>query len=157
MWLNLKVILGAIVFGIGVFGVLLGLLWSAKAKTISQAPAPAILNIIEAPTETSPVPMATPTITPEPTSSQQLPTPGGEIIVGDYVQVTGTGGAGLRLHATAGVSSEVYYLAIDSEVFLVKDGPITADGYVWWLLQDPYSENAGGWGVANYLAVRQNP
>lgn len=149
--------LGAIIFAVCVISALLLLLWSAKAKTIAQAPATAILNIIEAPTETPPLPMATATSTPEPTSSQQLPTPGGEIRLGDYVQVSGTGGDGLRLHAAAGVTSEVRYLAIDSEVFVVKEGPIDADGYVWWLLEDPYTEGSVGWGVANYLAVMKNP
>jgi len=81
----------------------------------------------------------------------------GEIKIGDYVQVTGTGGDGLRLHETAGVASKVNYIAIDSEVFIVKDGPVDADGYVWWELQDPYTDDMVGWGVANYLAVVQNP
>lgn len=155
-WLNIKVILGAIIFAVCVFAILLAILWSAKAKNVPVVPATAMLNIIEVPTVTPPAPVTTPTPTAEATSARQPPTPGGEINVGDYVQVSGTGGDGLRLHVTAGVSSEVKYIAIESEVFLVKDGPIDADGYVWWLLQDPYSEN-GGWGVANYLAVRQNP
>jgi hypothetical protein len=156
-WVNFKVILSAILFAVCVFGALLGILWSAKAKNIPNAPATAILNIIKAPTITPPVPITTPTLTPEPTSTQDVPLPSGVIVVGDYVQVTGTGGDGLRLHATAGVSSEVHYTAMDAEVFLVKDGPIETDGYVWWLLQDPYTENSVGWGVANYLAVVSNP
>lgn len=156
-WLNLKVLFGGILFAVCVFAVLLGILWSAKAKNISQAPATALLNVIEVPTETPPAPVMTPTPNLEPTPGQGEPLPSGEIVVGDYVQVTETGGDGLRLHATAGVSGEVHYFAIDSEVFLVKDGPIDADGYVWWLLQDPYTESVAGWGVANYLAVVQNP
>jgi hypothetical protein len=71
--------------------------------------------------------------------------------------VSGTGGTGLRLHKEAGVSSEVDYVAIEAEVFLVEDGPLDADGYVWWLLQDPFTDNVVGWGAANYLAVVQNP
>lgn len=155
--LNIKVILGAIIFGAGVFAVLVGILWSAKAKSISQVPATAILNIIEAPIEPPLEPITTPIPTPSPTTSQQVPPPSGDIAVGNYVQVSGTGGDGLRLHNTAGVSSKVNYIAIEAEVLLVKDGPIDADGYVWWELQDPYTENAVGWGVANYLKVVQNP
>jgi hypothetical protein len=156
-WLDFKVIFGAIVFALCVFTVLLGILWSTKAKTLSQEPATALLNVIEAPTETEPAPAMTVTPTINPLSSQETQLPGGEISVGDYVQVSGTGGEGLRLHATAGVSSKVDYIAIDSEVFLVKDGPIDADGYTWWLLQDPFTENGVGWGVVNYLSVVQNP
>jgi hypothetical protein len=155
--LNFKVILGAIIFAVGVFAVLVGILWSAKAKSISQVPATAILNIIEAPTETPLAPITTPTPVVSPSPSQQVPPASGDITVGDFVQVSGTGGTGLRLHKTAGVSSEVDYVAIEAEVFLVKDGPLDADGYVWWLLQDPFTDNVVGWGAANYLAVVQNP
>jgi hypothetical protein len=156
-WLNYKVILGAIVFALIVFTIFLGILWSAKSKNIPQAPATALLNVIEAPTGTPLVPATTMTPTLNPSSSQAVPLPTGEIEIGDYVQVSGTGGDGLRLHATAGVSGEVQYNAYEAEVFLVKDGPVDADGYVWWLLQDPYSEDTVGWGVENYLSVVQNP
>ncbi len=156
-WLNIKVVLGAIVFALSIFAILLVILWSAKANVYSQIPATAILNIIEAPKDTpiAPARTANPSITPN--SSQEPPLPGGKITIGDYVQVSGTGGDGLRLHATAGVSSEVDDIAYDSEVYLVKDGPTNADGYTWWLLQNPYTDNIVGWGVANYLSVVQNP
>jgi len=156
-YLNFKIILAAIIFALVVFGIFVGLLWSSRAKGSSQTPATAILNIIDAPTETPVAQPATPTIAVTPTSTQEVPPQGGDIAIGDYVQVSGTGGDGLRLHKSAGVSSEVQYIAIESEVFVVKDGPMSADGYIWWLLQDPYSENATGWGVANYLAIVQNP
>jgi hypothetical protein len=154
---NIKVILGGIIFAAGVFGVLVVVLWSARGDSFAQAPATAILNVIRAPTGTPIAPIQTPTPETTPASSQQAPPPGGDIAIGDYVQVTGTGGAGLRLHKSAGVSSEVPYVAIDTEVFLVKDGPIEADGYEWWLLQDPYTDNATGWGASNYLVVVKNP
>jgi hypothetical protein len=155
--LNIKVILGAIVFAIVVFAVLVAVLWSAKVKSIVQVPATAIFHIIEAPTETPLVPIGMATPLPAPTSSQQVPPPSSNIAIGDYVQVSGTGGDGLRLHKEAGVSSEVRYIAIEAQLFLVKDGPIDSDGYIWWLLQDPYTENTEGWGVGNYLVIVQNP
>jgi hypothetical protein len=155
--LNFKVILGAIIFALGVFAVLVFVLWSAKAKSITPVPATAILHIIEAATETPIAPIASQTPVVTPTSSQPEPPPSSNIAIGDYVQVSGTGGDGLRLHKEAGVSSEVRYIALESEVFLVKDGPIDMDGYIWWLLQDPYTDNAAGWGVGNYLAIVQNP
>jgi hypothetical protein len=155
--LSFKIIFGAIIFAIGVFAVFVVVLWSAKAKGIIQLPATAVFHIIEAPTETPLAPITTPTAVPTPSSSQQVPPPSSDIAVGNYVQVAGTGGEGLRLHTEAGVASEVRYIAIEAEVFLVKDGPVDTDGYIWWLLQDPYTENAGGWGVGNYLVVVQNP
>ena len=78
-------------------------------------------------------------------------------MIGDYVQVSGTGGDGLRLHQEAGVSSDVRYIAIEAQLFLVIDGPIVADGYTWWRLQDPYTDNTVGWGVGNYLVIVNNP
>jgi hypothetical protein len=156
-WFTIKVILGATFFALCVFIILLGLLWSAKAKTTVEIPSTALLNIIELPTVTLPAPIKTLTPTLDSSSTQQAPVLGGEINIGNYVQVNGTGGDGLRLHATAGVSSEVIYIAKDTEVFLVKEGPIDADGYAWWLLQDPYTEHAAGWGVENYLIVVKNP
>jgi hypothetical protein len=154
---SVKVVFGAIIFAVGIFSVFVLILWSAKASDIAQTPATAILNVIEVPTGTAIAPMQTPTQLTTPSSSQPAPPPSGDIGIGDYVQVNGTGGAGLRLHKSAGVSSDVQYVAIDTEVFTVKNGPIEADGYVWWQLQDPYTNNAAGWGVSNYLVVVPNP
>lgn len=154
---NYKVILGAIVFGVGVFAVLVWVLWSAKTNTNAQIPATAILKIIEAPTQTPPGIRTTPTPPLTPTAVQATPGPSGNIAIGDYVQVSGTGGDGLRVHNTAGVATKVSYVAKESEVFIVKDGPIDADGYIWWELEDPYNNSTVGWGVANYLTVVQNP
>jgi hypothetical protein len=156
-WLNLKVVLGGIIFAVCVFAILLGVLWSARAQNTRTAPSTALLSVIEVPTITPPMPVSTPTPSQTPTSEQQEPIPMGDIKIGDYVQVTGTGGDGLRLHETAGVAGKVNYVATDAQVFKVKDGPIDADGYVWWELQDPYTDDVVGWGVANYLAVVQNP
>jgi hypothetical protein len=154
---TIKVVIGAMIFGIGVFAVLLGILWSARANENSAIPATAILKIIEAPTQTPLISNPTETPTPTPASADQTPLPSTDIAIGSYVQVSGTGGDGLRLHDTAGVSSKVNYVAIESELFIVKDGPVETDGYIWWLLQDPYTDRATGWGVANYLVVAQNP
>jgi len=156
-WVNVKVVFGGIIFAVCVFAILLGVLWSVRAQNIRIAPSTALLSVIEVPTSTPPIPVSTPMPTQAPTSEQQEPLPMGVIKIGDYVQVTGTGGDGLRLHETAGVAGKVNYVSIDTEVFKVKDGPVDADGYVWWELQDPYTDNVVGWGVANYLAVVQNP
>ena len=154
---NFKTIIGGIVFGLVIFSVILGMLWTARAQVRAQASTTAFLNIIEAPTQTLPAPASTATATPEPTSVHNEPPPSGDIKVGDYVRVTGTEGDGLRLHTTAGLTTKVDYVAIDSEVFLVKEGPVDTDGYIWWLLQDPFTDKVTGWGASNYLSVVQNP
>jgi hypothetical protein len=157
--INFKVVIAAILFGLGLLAVLLVILYSAKANQL-QVPATAILKIIQAPTQTLPGMPATPSQTPAPTNAQQAqqtPTPNDFIILGNYVKVSGTGGDGLRLHNDASVSSKVNYVAIDAELFIVMGGPVQADGYTWWELKDPYSNEAVGWGVANYLSVVQHP
>ncbi len=154
---NIKVILGGVVLAVCVFAVLVWVLWSARARDLNPVPVTAILNIVDAPTSTPIAPMATLTPTPQATRSADVPLPGVEISIGEYVQVKGTGGSGLRLHASPGVASDVRYVAIDAEVFVVKDGPVDADGYKWWQLQDPYTASVGGWGVADYLAVVKSP
>jgi hypothetical protein len=151
---NFKVILSGVFFAIVVFAFFVAMLWSAKANELVMVPATAILKVIEAPTATpvAPQPPATTATTPG-----QEPAPAANISIGNYVQVSGTGGDGLRLHDSASVSSKAQYIALEAEVFIVKDGPVEADGYIWWYLQDPYTSEAAGWGVANYLIVVQNP
>jgi hypothetical protein len=104
---------------------------------------------IAAPTLTPKVVDPTQTPTPTPTSIFFLPE--GVIGVGIYVQVTGTGGSGLRMRGEPGLDGSINFSAMDSEVFLVIDGPVTADGYVWWHLEAPYDQNRNGWSAANFL------
>jgi len=75
------------------------------------------------------------------------------IAVGMYVQITGTGGEGLRLRSGPGVGQPPLFLGMDAEVFEVRDGPRSADGYTWWYLTAPYDEKRSGWAAANYLTV----
>ncbi len=156
-FLNYKVLLAGVVFGLGMVAVLVVVLYSAKATQINQTPSTAIVKIIQAPTQTLPGAIITPTPTPAPTAPHSTPTPSGDIALGIFVQVSGTGGDGLRLHNDANMASKVNYIAIDAEVFIVMAGPVDADGYTWWELQDPVSKDAIGWGVANYLSVVKNP
>jgi hypothetical protein len=77
--------------------------------------------------------------------------------VGAYVQITGTGGDGLRLRADPGLEGEVRFLALESEIFQVTDGPRQEGDYTWWFLVAPYDDKVKGWAVANYLTIVQNP
>lgn len=110
-------------------------------------------TVIPAPSITSPVivPTALPGqggATPEPT-----PVPSGEMGIGAYVQIYGTGGDGLRLRAGPGTDNAPLFLGKESEVFQVKDGPKESGGFTWWFLVAPYDENRKGWAVQNYLSV----
>lgn len=149
LWVTLGgVALGFLLFLI--FGLALFTLKPAPPEASSNAtpyvtviPPPTLTPAIVVPTQTQP------TVTP--TSS--IPT--GGIAVGDYVQISGTNGVGLRLRSQAGTQSPMVFLGMDDEVFLVKDGPKEANGFVWWFLQAPYDSKRSGWAASDFLKVIQ--
>ncbi len=154
--INLWVLVGAVVVG----ALLLGLVvcWMTIFLPLTNennAPA-AALTIIPAPTATVSG-FELPTDTPPP-SETPAPTPlPGTIVQGAFVQITGTGGDGLNLRSEPGLNSEVRYLGLESEVFVVRDGPQEADGLIWWYLVGFYDESRNGWAASNYLEIIQNP
>ena len=109
------------------------------------------MTMIAAPTLTPRV--VDPTPVPTPTATSIFFLPEGVIGVGIYVQVTGTGGSGLRMRGGPGLDGPINFSAMDSEVFLVIDGPVTADGYTWWHLEAPYDQNRNGWSAADFLTA----
>ena len=150
--INRWVILGAL----GLAGLLLLITAIAIGLTSARQPsdvgfAPADVTVIPAPTGTSGAP-PTPTIDPFATSTS----PAG-IAIGNYVQITGTEGQGLRIRAQPGLGGEFQFLAYDSEVFVIQDGPREVDGYVWWYLVAPYDETRVGWAAADFLSYVPEP
>lgn len=143
--------LGGALAGMGLFCGLIVILLLVKPAAAPAGPEPtAVITLIPAPTATWTVQanlFSNPTLTPE--SGAVI----GGIGKGLYVQISGTGGDGLRLRATASTSGEVRFLGYESEVFLVTDGPKNADGYIWWYLTAPYDESRSGWAVADYLTT----
>lgn len=79
--------------------------------------------------------------------------PVGMMGIGAYVQISGTGGDGLRLRNGAGRDFDPVFLGAENEVFRIVDGPAPADGFIWWYLVAPYDELRKGWAVENYLSV----
>ncbi len=112
---------------------------------------PADLTLIPAPTSTSSAP-ATPTI--DPFAPTIAPT---GIAVDNYVQIKGTEGEGLRIRSEPGLNGESVFLGYDSEVFIVKEGPREADGFIWWYLVAPYDETRVGWAAADFLTYIPSP
>lgn len=122
----------------------IGLMSAPEASEVGFAPAD--VTVIAAPTATSGAP-PTPTIDPFATATA----PAG-IAIGNYVQITGTEGEGLRIRSEPGLNGNPEFLGFDSEVFLVQDGPREGDGYVWWYLVAPYDETRVGWAAADFLS-----
>lgn len=156
-FLNLKVLIGGVLVSVCLLAVLVAFLFSTRNERLADASSTAVLYVIAAPSATPPLPIASATPSPAPTSAVPGSSTGGILAVGAYVQITGTGGDGLRLRADPGLEGTVRFLAIDGEVFQVQDGPREVDGYSWWSLQAPYDPNVQGWAVADYLVVVQNP
>ena len=151
-YINGWVILGALFFA-----ALLTLITTAMIGWIGPRPStnvgfvPADLTVIAASTATSNAP-ATATLDPfAPTA-----TPTG-LALGNYVQITGTSGEGLRIRSSPSLNADAAFLGYDSEVFVIKDGPRAADGYVWWYLVAPYDDTRAGWAAADYLSYIPAP
>lgn len=148
-----------VIAGIGGLAFAALLLWGffsfASARIISQTGGEAasaanpVMTVLDAPTPTLvPARAVAPSATPTSTLS-----PDWGIAIGVYVQVSGTGGDGLRLRDSPGLSGSTLFLARESEVFQVKDGPKQSDGKVWWYLTAPYDSTRSGWAVADFLQV----
>lgn len=153
--INGWVIAGALVVSTSLFCVTLAVIWATRPAPAAPGPATAVLNVITVPTitPTPVIPTATP-VTPTPTVPAGS---GGNFAVGGFVQITGTGGSGLRLRSNPGLQGEVQFLALEAEIFRVDEGPRDADGYTWWYLVAPYDANVHGWAAANYLQSVPTP
>ncbi len=112
----------------------------------------AALTVLPAPTGTS-----TPSPTPPVTLTASTLSGGEGIVIGAYVQISGTEGQGLRLRAAPGLDGALLFLGYDAEVYQVRDGPRQADGYTWWYLVAPYDETRAGWAAADFLTVIATP
>ncbi len=151
------VLLGAVAIALFALAGMIVVMIALRGNPARQGLPTAAIYIIPAPTDTSPVPttIALPTLTP--TSELPPPPPAGVIAVGSYIQVTGTGTVGLRLHASPSLDSKTDFLGTDDEIFKITDGPRQADGYTWWYLVGPFDDTRRGWAVVNYLQVVQIP
>ena len=140
------------VWGLGVVVVLLltmvAALWALYVLRGQWAPSgPTPTPIIWTPTPPPVVPTATPTPPPvEPT-----PTAPAGIVIGGYVQVSGTEGLGLSLREGPGMEYQRMGVALEGEVFEVVDGPTQAGDVTWWKVRDPDDASRSWWAAANFL------
>ena len=116
-----------------------------------------VVTVIFAPTFTPVLPPPTPLASPTPGVTPGTAQPGGPIKLGIYVQIVGTDGDGLRIRSGPGTNNTTNFIGLDSEVFLVKGGPIQADNLTWWLLEAPYDKSRTGWAAGSFLGVVSGP
>jgi len=76
--------------------------------------------------------------------------------MGQWVQVTGTEGLGLRLRTEAGIEATIVLVALDNELFEVRGGPVDLDTGRWWFLVNPYDASQAGWADDRYLREVEN-
>jgi hypothetical protein len=149
---NKWVILGALLLaGLLLLITIISIGWTNSPQSPDVGFAPADLTVIVAPTAT---PNVTPTATIDPFAPSPAPT---GLAVGSYAQISGTDGQGLRIRAEPGLTGNPVFLGLDSEVFVVQDGPREADGYVWWYIVAPYDDARAGWAAANFLTYIPAP
>lgn len=144
--LNTRVVIAAL-FIAGLIYTFWGiLLWSFRPDSPNGMIPTSILTVIAAPTPTS-TEMHLPLLAQEDYLSKS------SIMIGMYVQIIGTDGAGLRLRSEPGINSQIQFIGMDSEAFEVKGGPRKADGFTWWFVVAPYDQNRSGWAASEYLAI----
>ena len=132
--------------------------WSTRSSHLPAPTAPPVVfTATPAPPTAQPLPSPTPLPPTEPVTTLPAP-PAGEVKTGAYVQVFGTGDAGvLNLRAEPSLQARVNYVALEREVLQVQAGPKDANGITWWYLVDPASSTRSGWAAQNYLQVVQGP
>ncbi len=149
-----RALVGAILLAM----LLLTLTFTWMAWSVPPKPDPAglmaAMTVIPAPTGTAPSEI--------PTADPYAPTPTmtlapGQLAVGVYVQVVGTGGVGLNIRSAPGLDSSQQFMGFDSEVFLIEDGPREQDGYVWWYLVSNYDDGRAGWAAADFIEYIPSP
>ena len=146
------VLLGAVLLaGLLTLATFIAIGWTQTPQPADVGFVPADLTMIPAPTLTSNAP---PTATPNPFAPTPVPT---GIAIGNYVQISGTEGQGLRIRSEPGLDGEFVFLGFDSEVFVVQDGPRVVDGYTWWYLVAPYDETRVGWAASDFLTYIPAP
>jgi hypothetical protein len=155
-YINRNTLLGAFSTAVVLILAALAFLGFSRPSAGPAVGSTAVVVVIAAPSPTASL-TPTPVVTPTPTlfvPPSPLP---GVIGIGAYVQISGTGGDGLRLRSGAGLDHPVSFLGWESEVFIVIDGPQDNDGYTWWRLESPYDEGQPrrGWAVSNYLSAIQ--
>ncbi len=135
---------------------LVGLGMWVPAEAAGPLPTAELL-VIPGSTSTPYVLTPTPTRIPVVTSNMPPPPLPGMIGIGSSVQITGTDGSGLNIREEAGLGTNVNFVALDSEVFVVRDGPVIKDDITWWLLVTPLDETRSGWAASNYLSLVSKP
>jgi hypothetical protein len=125
-----------------------------EGPVLSPVEGPA-LSPVEGPVLSPTEGMSTPitvqgTSAPPPSAPTSVPAAPAGIAIGIYVKVSNTGGNDLSFRAGPSANHARLKIVAEGSMLKVLDGPVEADGYVWWQSQD-VSDGVVGWAVADYL------
>jgi hypothetical protein len=118
----------------------------------TPTPTPSQAEILAAQAQPTPTPTETPviiiqptaTFTPEPEPPTPVPAqPGTDLQVGQPARVIAAGGLNIRETPSTG-GTLVIQLGVGQRVDVI-DGPVSADGFVWWRMDD--GRGNVGWGA----------
>lgn len=140
--------------GVVLLGVILSLTALGRALGSQTDAAPPVVTVVVRPTATAVI-AASPTTIP-----MESPTPAatfepGRLSIGGLAEVYGTEGDGLRLRQDPSTNGTIKLLGSESEVFILQDGPVDADGRTWFYLVSPSDATRAGWAVADFLRPAQ--
>ena len=151
--LSTRALIIALILGVGFVVIIFFLIYHSRPPQTKVVAVTAALTVIPSSSTVTPTSLdALPTDQPIITPTLQP----GSIGIGVFVQVSGTGGDGLRLRRGPGLNTEMQFLGLDGELFQVGDGPVDQDGYIWWFVVGSYDETRQGWAAADFLEVVPN-
>lgn len=122
---------------------------SLPTATVVPSPQPQMQALASG--GSTPSAAATPTAVPPPPSPS--PTPPGDIFVGEQARVVARTGINIRSEPSTAAPRAGMFPA--GALVVVQDGPVYADGYIWWQVNDQYGKAgwaAGGDGVDLWLS-----
>jgi hypothetical protein len=51
------------------------------------------------------------------------------------------------------VENNQLFIANESEIFVIKDGPVKSGDYTWWYVVSPNDANRFGWAAGDFLTL----
>lgn len=117
-----------------------------------RRPAPVVPPALVAATALpSPAPTRAPSPVPAPTPEPAPPAPV-ELGIGGRARIVNLNGAPLRARETPGLTGRVVARIAEGREVQISDGPVTADGYVWWRV---VADDAAGWVAERSIASEE--